>query len=90
MSSQTITKYLHASPMSGRLVGHGLRSIARSWLADHGAPYEVAEACLAHVTGSKVSRSYQRSDYLDARRDLMAKWSEYVETCASGAGIEVP
>ncbi len=90
MSSRTITKYLHASPMSGRLVGHGLRSIARSWLADHGAPYEVAEACLAHVTGSKVSRSYQRSDYLDARRDLMAKWSEYVETCASGAGIEVP
>lgn len=39
---------------------------------------------------SKVSRSYQRSDYLDARRDLMAKWSEYVETCARGAGIGVP
>ena len=90
MSSQTITKYLHASPLSGRLVGHGLRSIARSWLADHGAPFEAAEACLAHVTGSKVSRSYQRSDYLDARRDLMARWSEYVEACASGAGIEVP
>ena len=90
MSSQTITKYLHASPVSGRLVGHGLRSIARSWLADHGAPFEAAEACLAHVTGSKVSRSYQRSDYLDARRDLMARWSEYVEACASGAGIEVP
>lgn len=90
MSSQTITKYLHASPMSGRLVGHGLRSIARSWLADHGAPFEAAEACLAHVTGSKVSRSYQRSDYLDARRDLMARWSEYVEACASSAGLKLP
>ena len=90
MSSQTITKYLHASSMRGRLVGHGLRSIARSWLADHGAPFEAAEACLAHVTGSKVSRSYQRSDYLDARRDLMTRWSEYVETCASSAGLELP
>lgn len=90
MSSQTITKYLHASDMRGRLVGHGLRSIARSWLADKGAHFEAAEACLSHVTGSKVSRSYQRSDYLDARRVLMAQWSEYVESCAESAGIKIP
>ena len=90
MSEQTITKFLHSSPMSGRLVGHGLRSIGRSWLADNDAPYEAAEACLAHVTGSQVSRSYQRSDFLDVRRDLMARWSEHIEACAQSAGLCVP
>lgn len=90
MSEQTITKFLHASAMSGRLVGHGLRSIGRSWLADHDAPYEAAEACLAHVTGSQVSRSYQRSDFLEARRGLMQRWSEHVEACAKSAGLDVP
>ena len=90
MSEQTITKYLHSTSMRGSLVGHGLRSIGRSWLADHGAPFEAAEACLAHATGSKVSRSYQRSDFLEIRRGLMLEWCAYVEACAKSAGIELP
>ena len=90
VSSQALAKYLHSSPLSGRLVAHGLRSMARSYLADHEAPFEVAEMCLAHAVGSSASRAYQRSDYLSTRRDLMANWSKYVEDCARRAGLEVP
>lgn len=90
VSSQALAKYLHSSPLSGRLVAHGLRSMARSYLADHEAPFEVAEMCLAHAVGSSASRAYQRSDYLSARRDLMEDWSKYVEDCARRAGLEVP
>lgn len=90
MSEQTITKYLRSSALNGRLVGHGLRSIGRSWLADHDAPYEAAEACLAHATGSKVSRSYQRSDFLDIRRVLMGRWNDHIESCARSAGLKLP
>lgn len=64
MSSQTLSKYLHTTELRGRLVAHGLRSIARGWLADHDMPYEASEACLAHLTGSAVSRAYQRSKCL--------------------------
>lgn len=90
VSSQALAKYLHSSPLSGRLVAHGLRSMARSYLADHEAPFEVAEMCLAHAVGSSASRAYQRSDYLSARRELMEDWSKYVEDCARRAGLEVP
>jgi hypothetical protein len=27
---------------------HGMRSSARSWMADQGVPFDLAEACLAH------------------------------------------
>ena len=82
ISSQAVAQALHGSVMRNRLVAHGLRSMARSWMADHGARFEVAEACLAHVVGSAVSRAYQRSDFLDSRRPLMAAWSAFIERCA--------
>ena len=87
MYQQNLTNYLFKTPLRGRLVGHGLRSIARVWLADHEKPYEASEACLSHVTGSSVSRAYQRSDYLESRKSLMADWSSFVSDCARSAGF---
>lgn len=79
VSAQALAKHLHSTDLSGKLVAHGLRSIARSWLADHETPFEVAEACLSHVSGTAVSRAYQRSDYLAARTPVMTRWSAFIE-----------
>ena len=87
VSSQALAKHLHGTELKGKLVAHGLRSIARSWAADASVPFEVAEACLSHVVGSQVSRSYQRSDFLEARRSVMAAWSTHIEHCARSAGM---
>lgn len=87
ISSQALAKYLHGTTLTGKLVAHGLRSMARCWMADMGTPFEVAEACLSHVSGSQVSRAYQRSDYLDARRAVMQSWSDFIEHCARSAGL---
>lgn len=65
---------------------HGFRTSLRTWLAEcTDAPHEVAEACLAHVTGSKVVNAYRRTDYLEQRRALMERWAKH---CA-GKGGEV-
>lgn len=85
VSAQALAKHLHSTDLSGKLVAHGLRSIARSWLADHETPFEVAEACLSHVSGTAVSRAYQRSDYLAARTPVMTRWSAFIEDCARKA-----
>lgn len=82
MSEQTLAKFFHGTELKGRLVAHGIRSIGRSWMADHDAPFEAAEACLSHVSGSSVSRAYMRSDYLTQRRNLMGSWCHYVSDCA--------
>lgn len=87
ISAQALAKHLHSTELKDRLVAHGLRSIARSWLADAQVPYEVAETCLSHDVGSLVSRAYQRSDYFDARRSIMERWSEHVRACARCAGM---
>lgn len=89
MSAQTIAKFLHQSPMSGKLVAHGLRSMGRSFLADNQSHYEASEMCLSHITGSNVSRAYQRSDYLDIRRDLMNSWNDYFLSCATCAELNL-
>lgn len=87
VSTQALAKHLHGTELKGKLVAHGLRSIARSWAADSSVPFEVAEACLAHVIGSQVSRAYQRSDFLEARRSVMSAWSSHIADCARSAGM---
>jgi integrase len=56
---------------------HGFRSSARSWMADQGVAFEVAEACLAHTTSGNVA-AYQRSSLLAPRRPLMQSWADFV------------
>lgn len=87
VSAQALAKHLHGTELKGKLVAHGLRSIARSWAADSSVPFEVAEACLSHVVGSQVSRAYQRSDFLEARRSVMSAWSSHIADCARSAGM---
>ena len=58
-------------------VAHGFRASFRSWAAETGKRREVAEAALGHVVGG-VEGSYQRSDLLQARRELMDAWGDYV------------
>ena len=37
---------------AGDCTVHGFRSAARSWMADQGVAFELAEACLAHQVGN--------------------------------------
>ncbi len=58
---------------------HGFRSSFRDWAAEcTDSPREVAEACLAHVTGNSTERAYFRSDLLEKRRNLMQAWANYL------------
>ena len=62
---------------------HGFRASARSWMADQGVQFEVAEAALAHTVGNAVVAAYQRSSMLD----LLQKWADYV--CPSDNVVEL-
>ena len=60
---------------------HGMRSSFTDWAADvAGAPGEVAQAALAHVTanGNSTARCYARTDHLEKRRDLMNAWGAHL------------
>lgn len=88
ISSQAMAKWLHDQDVfRGRLVAHGLRSIGRSWFADNDVPFEIAEACLAHVVGSQVVRAYQRSDFFAPRQKIMLSWHAFIQQCAQCAQL---
>jgi len=58
---------------------HGFRSTFRDWASEYDdARREIAEKSLAHKVGSKVERSYARSDLLEKRRPLMERWNAFV------------
>src|SRR5271157_1722601 len=57
---------------------HGMRSSARSWMADNGVEFELAEACLAHAVGNSVVQAYQRSSMLERRRPVMQAWASFL------------
>ena len=57
---------------------HGMRASARTWMADQGVPFEIAEACLAHTVGNAVVQSYQRSSMLEFRRPILQQWADFI------------
>ncbi len=60
----------------GAYTVHGFRSSFKTWAVETTSfPNEVSEAALAHVTGDKVERAYQRGDVLEKRRQLMQAWA---------------
>jgi integrase len=63
---------------SGEFTAHGFRSSARSWVADHGVEFEVAEQCLAHAVGNAVAQAYLRTTMIERRRPVMAAWADFI------------
>ncbi len=71
MNSQTANAALKRIGYDGKLVAHGLRSIASTALNEQGFNADIIEAALAHSDKNEVRRAYNRSTYLAARYNLM-------------------
>lgn len=79
MNSQTANAALKRIGYEGRLVAHGLRSIASTCLNESGFNSDVIEASLAHSDKNEVRKAYNRSTYLQQRTELMEWWGEFVK-----------
>ena len=66
-------------------VSHGMRSMASTILNEHGWDPELIEVALAHVDKDEVRSAYNRADYIERRRPMMAWWSEYIQNAATGS-----
>lgn len=78
MNSQTANAALRRIGYGGKLVAHGLRSIASTALNEAGFNPDVIEAALAHTDKNEVRRAYNRSIYLEQRIDIMEWWGNKV------------
>ncbi|HCM9400426.1 TPA: integrase domain-containing protein [Enterobacter hormaechei subsp. xiangfangensis] len=74
MNSQTANAALKRIGYEGKLVAHGLRSIASTYLNELEFNSDIIEAALAHVDKDEVRRAYNRTTYLAQRVELMNFW----------------
>lgn len=83
LSDMSLTSILRANKIASDVPGrvataHGFRSSFKDWAVDHGYSTEISERALAHAIRDSTRGSYERSDRLQARIDMMACWSDHV------------
>lgn len=77
LSDATMSRLMARRGLEAR--PHGFRSSLRTWIAEcTDTPFDVAETVLAHQTLNSVQRAYQRSDHLERRMELTARWADFV------------
>lgn len=65
---------------------HGFRACASTYLREYlRADSEAIERQLNHVTGTAISRVYNKSQYLEARVQMMQDWADWVDAQAKEA-----
>lgn len=83
ISDATMARLMERRGLEAR--PHGFRSSLRDWLAEAtDAPREIAETILGHVVGGAVERAYRRTDFLEQRRTLLARWAKHVTGQSGG------
>jgi len=67
---------------------HGFRAMARTILDEvlHCRP-EYIEHQLAHAVRDPLGRAYNRTTFLDERREMMQKWADFLDIIKDGAKV---
>ncbi len=68
------------------LTGHGWRAVARTLLHERlGYRPEVIEHQLAHSVPDTLGRAYNRTKFIEERREMMQVWADYLDELRKGA-----
>lgn len=91
MSENTVRTALRRMGYSNEdMTPHGFRAMARTMAAERlGIAPEVIEAQLAHAVADDLGRAYNRTQFLDQRRDLMTKWADYLDVLKAGNVVNI-
>ena len=68
----------------GKLVAHGLRAIASTYLNDQGFNSDLIEVALSHLNSDRVKTAYDRGEKLEQRFKLLQAWADFVEQSSQG------
>jgi len=61
------------------LTTHGLRHMASTQLHEQGFRSDIIERQLSHGERNKIKATYNHAEYLNERRDMMIKWSNFLD-----------
>ncbi len=87
MSHETVNTTLKRHGFKGIQTAHGFRAVGRTWMESQNVKFEVAEMCLSHKTGNSTVNAYRRTDYLEERKAVMQKWSDFITESSQGMSL---
>ena len=89
MSENTVNAALRAMGFSAdEVTGHGFRATARTMLHERlGYSPDVIEAQLAHTVRDSLGRAYNRTEFVEQRREMLQTWADYLDQLRSGKDI---
>jgi Phage integrase family len=81
MSDAAVNAALRAMGFGAdEVTGHGFRATARTILVERlNIDAQIVEAQLAHAVKGGLGRAYDRTEFLEARREMMQTWADYLD-----------
>jgi len=88
MSDNSVRSALYALGFGKEQSWHGFRASARTMMVDELNLDPLAiEANLAHAVNDSNGRSYNRTQYIQQRFEMVQKWADYLDRLTTGAEI---
>lgn len=88
MSDNAVRSALYALGFGEEQKPHAFRAVARTMLVDElGLDPLIIEANLAHGARDRLGRSYNRTQYLKQRFEMVQQWADYLDKLAAGAEV---
>lgn len=81
---ETVNTAMKRNGLKGQIVSHGLRALFSTTCNEQGRDSDCIEAALAHLDKNETRRAYNRSEYLERRKDLMQWWSDRITEASQG------
>ena len=70
------------------ITGHGFRAVARTLLHERlGIDPNIIEHQLAHRVPDALGSAYNRTRFLEQRKEMMQKWADYLDELKAGAKV---
>ncbi|HHW7568791.1 TPA: integrase arm-type DNA-binding domain-containing protein [Mannheimia haemolytica] len=85
VNTQTANGAIKQMGYKGKLVAHGLRSIASTYLNEKGYNSDLIEVALSHLNSDRIKAAYDRGERLEQRFKLLQMWADFVEECSQGS-----
>ena len=80
ISDATIKAVLDSLGYKGRMTSHGWRAVARTHLVETlGYSVDIVEMQLGHNVRDALGRAYNRTTFLEQRREMMQKWADWLD-----------
>lgn len=88
-SNWAILAALKRMGYTGRMTGHGFRSLAMGVLKERlGYRHEVVDRQLAHLSGDTYGEAYDRAMFLDERKAMMQVYADYLDRIAQDGAVD--